>query len=268
MICAGCWRQRPAEAGRFDHGAMFRGDAAMGPDEAADQGAAPADWRQPYLLLIEASWPRFLLLVTLAYGLIHVLFAGLYLLDVDGIGGLSPRMALPLQAFFFSVETMATIGYGAVYPQSHWVHAVMTLEALAGLILVALITGLAFARFARTPRCIRFAERVQLRVLDGSPALLIDLHNERRTPIFDVRVQAVWSWNDSDGLPRHEPLPLQLPDGLPLHQRLTLVHHLDPASDLPQRPGELLVTFCGVDAGLERPVHAAHHYPAEEIPWT
>jgi inward rectifier potassium channel len=247
---------------------MFRGDAAMARDDSADQGAAPADWRQPYLLLIEASWPRFLLMVTLAYGLIHVLFAALYLLDADGIGGLSPQMALPLQAFFFSVETMATIGYGSVYPRSHWVHAVMTLEALSGLILVALITGLAFARFARTPRSIRFAERVQVRRLDGTPALLIDLHNERRAPIFDVRVQAVWRCHDRDGLPRHEVLPLQLPDGLPLQERLTLVHHLDPAGDLSQRQGGLLVTFSGVDATLERPIHAAHHYPAEEIPWT
>jgi inward rectifier potassium channel len=246
---------------------VFRGDAAMARDDSADQGAAPADWRQPYLLLIEASWARFLLLVSLVYVLIHLLFAALYLLDVDGIGGLSSQMALPLQAFFFSVETMATIGYGALYPQSHWVHVVMTLEALVGLILVALITGLAFARFSRTPRCIRFAERVQVRQLGDGPALLIEIHNERCAPIFDVRVQAVWRCPDSEGLPRHDRLPLQLPDGLPLQERLTLVHHLNPAADLPRRPGGLLITFSGVDATLERPIHAAHLYPAEEIAW-
>jgi inward rectifier potassium channel len=247
---------------------VFRGKAAMvDRDDSADQGVAPADWRQPYLLLIEASWLGFLLLVSLVFVLIHLLFAALYLLDTNGIGGLSSRMALPLQAFFFSVETMATIGYGALFPQSHWVHVVMTLEALVGLILVALITGLAFARFSRSPRCIRFAERVQVRQLGDGPALLVEIHNERRAPIFDVRVQAVWRHPDPDGLPRHDPLPLELPDGLPLQEQLTLVHHLDPSGDLAGHPGGLLVTFSGVDATLERPIHTAHFYPAEEIAW-
>jgi inward rectifier potassium channel len=235
------------------------------------RGAAPpllAHWREPYLLLLEASWPQFLLLVTLAYVLIHLLFALLYLLDPGGIGGVSATMALPLQAFFFSVETMATIGYGVVYPLSHWVHVVMTLEALAGLLLVALITGLAFARFSRMPHCIRFEETVQVRQVEGQPALLISLENQRRNIIFDVRVQAVWCQGGGDGLPSYELLPLLAPPGLPLQGRLTLIHRLDPARPLQGRAGELVVSFSGVDATLERPIHAAHHYAAAQITWS
>jgi len=98
-----------------------------------------------------------------AYLLINLLFAGSYLLDHQGIGGTSDGMSLLAQAFFFSVETMATIGYGAVYPESVWVHVVMTAEALVGLLLVALITGLAFARFSRTTHSIRFSQRPRVR---------------------------------------------------------------------------------------------------------
>jgi inward rectifier potassium channel len=226
-----------------------------------------AHWREPYLLLIEASWPQFLLLVTAAYVLIHLLFAALYLLDPTGIGGLSGGMALPLQAFFFSVETMATIGYGVIYPLSHWVHVVMTLEALAGLILVALITGLSFARFSRMPHCIRFAETVQVGSVEGTPALLIGLNSKRRNTILDVRVQAVWKHAGVAGLTEYEPLPLQLPDGLPLQDQLTLVHRLDPQRPLQGREGALLISFSGVDATLERPIHAAHLYEASQILW-
>lgn len=225
-------------------------------------------WREPYLLLLEASWPQFLLLVTAAYVLIHLLFALLYLLDPGGIGGVTGEMALPLQAFFFSVETMATIGYGVVYPLSHWVHVVMTLEALAGLILVALITGLAFARFSRMPHCIRFEQTVRVQQLEGEPALLIGLENQRRNTIFDVRVQAVWCHGKDDDLPSYEPLPLLVPSGLPLQGKLTLIHRLDPARPLRGRPGTLVVSFSGVDATLERPIHAAQHYTPEQIAWS
>ncbi len=225
-------------------------------------------WREPYLLLLEASWPQFLLLVTAAYVLIHLLFALLYLLDPGGIGGVSGSMALPLQAFFFSVETMATIGYGVVYPLSHWVHVVMTLEALAGLILVALITGLAFARFSRMPHCIRFGETVHVRELEGAPALLISLENQRRNTLFDVRVQAVWCHSNEQGLPCYEPLPLLITPGLPLQGKLTVIHRLDPTRPLQGREGELVVSFSGVDATLERPIHAAHHYTPEQITWS
>lgn len=222
-------------------------------------------WREPYLLLIAVSWPQFLGLVTVAYLLIHLLFAGFYLLDHQGIGGTSDGMSLLAQAFFFSVETMATIGYGAVYPESVWVHVVMTAEALVGLLLVALITGLAFARFSRTTHSIRFSQRPWVRREAAGSVLELEVANERRNTVLAVSVQAFWL----DGEGQCKLLPFALPDGLPLEDRFVLRHPIDPASALgpAARSAELLVTFSGVDATLERPIHAVHRYGVDQIDW-
>lgn len=239
--------------------------------------AGPRLWRQPYLVLIETSWPRFLLLVTALYLLIHLLFSALYLLDPAGIGGLSEQMALPLQAFFFSVETMATIGYGALYPLSHWVHLVMTLEALSGLLFLALITGLAFARFERVPASITFAPLAPVAQLRERPSLLLQLRNARPSALHGVVVRAFWCEPDGMGLVLHHPLPLEHPDEIPLEGGLDLRLALPLPSDgplallrestarLPPGCGELLLTVRATDATLERPVHASHRFAAEHL---
>lgn len=232
-------------------------------------------WRQPYLLLVELSWWRFLALVTGLYLLINLLFAGLYLLDPAGIGGGEgggggSDLPLTLRAFFLSVETLATIGYGSLYPDSLWVHLVTTGEAITGLILVALITGLAFARFARTPQSVEFAEQARIEAHEGRECLVIRLHNSRPNTLFDVRVRVFWQPPDPDRQLR--PLPLLTPDGLPLLDNLRLLHPLEsggPLAAIGRDPavgvGELLVSFSGMDATLERPIHLVHRYPASAI---
>ncbi|WP_254994946.1 hypothetical protein [Cyanobium sp. Aljojuca 7D2] len=108
---------------------------------------------------------------------------------------------------------------------------------------------------------------MQVGSVEGTLALLIGLNSKRRNTILDVRVQAVWKHAGVAGLTEYEPLPLQLPDGLPLQEQLTLVHRLDPQRPLQGREGALLISFSGVDATLERPIHAAHLYEASQILW-
>lgn len=243
---------------------------------AGSGGGGPRHpWSDLYGQLILISWPRFLGWVGLAYLAIHLLFAALYLLDPAGIGGVDDSLPLPLQAFYFSVETMATIGYGVVYPSSAWAHAVVIVEAFGGLIVLALITGLAFARFERSPQCISFETTVGLLPLEGEPSLLFELHNSRRTTLYAVELRAFWCDTTPEGLSLHTPLPLEWPDGLPLQGDLRVRHRLEaqgplaallePAGQLPAAAGALLISFSAVDGSLEKPVHASHRYAAEQI---
>jgi inward rectifier potassium channel len=229
--------------------------------------AALEPWRNPYEQLLALRWRDFLGLVTALYLLIHLLFAGLYLLDPVGIGGTGSHLPLLLEAYFFSVETMATIGYGALYPLSLWVHVVMTAEALTGLILVALITGLAFARFARTPPGIGFSPTGRLEHHAEGSWLVLELLNRRHSTVHDVTVALFWSGNGDFSDPGQlEPLALELPVGLPLQRQLLLRHRLRSNHPLLQSAtGELLVCFSGIDAILERPVHSLQRYPASAI---
>lgn len=234
-------------------------------------------WRTPYEQLLAMGWGTFLALVTALYLLIHLLFAGLYLLDPVGIGGTGSHLPLLLEAYFFSVETMATIGYGALYPLSLWVHVVMTLEALTGLILVALITGLAFARFARTPPGIHFSPTGRLQPDGDDTWLVLEVSNRRHGAIQEVTVALFWAADGDFSDPAAlEPLPLLLPAGLPLQGRLLLRHRLrrdhplllagcgaSAAGDA--ATGELLLCFSGIDAILERPIHCLQRYPSSAI---
>lgn len=239
-----------------------------GGDDPGGGGVARPPWRHPYEQLLALRWRDFLGLVTALYLLIHLLFAGLYLLDPGGIGGTGSQLPLLLEAYFFSVETMATIGYGALYPLSLWVHVVMTLEALTGLILVALITGLAFARFARTPPVVGFQPTGRLEPRADGSWLVLELLNRRHSTVHEATVALFWSDDGDFSDPSQlEHLALEMPAGLPLQRQLLLRHRLRPDHPLlrPGTSGELLVCFSGIDAILERPVHCLQRYPASAI---
>jgi hypothetical protein len=102
-------------------------------------------WRDPNHLLLAAPWPVFLAMITLAYLAINLTFAGLYLLFADGIGGVEGGgPATFADAFFFSVQTLGSIGYGVLHPTSLPVNILVSVQALLGLLFIALTTGLAF----------------------------------------------------------------------------------------------------------------------------
>jgi inward rectifier potassium channel len=97
-------------------------------------------WREPYLLALAMSWPAFLASVALVYLAINLLFAGLYSLDPGGIGGATGEAVSFAEAFFFSVQTLGSIGYGVLHPVSLYAHLVVTAESLSGLLFIALTT--------------------------------------------------------------------------------------------------------------------------------
>jgi len=230
-------------------------------------------WREPYHLMLAVPWPVFFTLVLLAYLAINLLFSGLYLLDPGGIGGVAGPRAGFAEAFFFSVQTLGSIGYGVLHPKSLPVNLIVTAESLVGMIFIALITGLAFARFSRSTARIRFSDVATVHHYNGLPTLMFRLANERRNTILDSRLRAYLAFDEvsaeGHGMRRLLQLPLRREEGITFIVTWTAMHVIDAASplhgldeeSLELSNAELLVAFSGIDETLERPIHARHHYP-------
>jgi len=114
----------------------------------------------------------------------------LYRLDPTGIAGVRTPGLSWAEAFFFSAQTLGSIGYGAMHPISLYTNLVVTVEALCGLLFIALTTGLAFARFARSTARIRFSQLAVVHAYNGMPTLVFRLANERRNGLLDARLRA------------------------------------------------------------------------------
>ncbi|MEA5472780.1 ion channel [Synechococcus sp. CCY9201] len=235
-------------------------------------------WREPYLLMLSVSWPLFLGLITTLYLLINLLFAALYRLDPAGIGGVSGGGAASFaDAFFFSVQTLGSIGYGVLHPSSLTAHLIVTAEALTGLIFIALTTGLAFARFSRSSARIRFSSLAAVHPYNGVPTLTFRVANERRNTILGANLKAYLSIDErsSEGhrMRRLHPLRLSREDGIAFTLAWTAMHPINRDSPLwglgPDQlavdHAEVVVSFSGTDGILERPIHAHASYPVDCI---
>jgi inward rectifier potassium channel len=240
-------------------------------------GAWYRHWREPYLLLLSAPWPLFLTLLGAIYLVINILFALLYQLDPGGLAGTPTGRTEFEQAFFFSVQTLGSISYVALYPVSTYVNLIVTGESLVGLLFVALSTGLAFARFSRSSARIRFSELITVHSYNGQPTLSFRLANERQNNLLDARLKVFLALEESteEGhvMRRMHPINLQRDQSLSFLLTWTAMHVIDGTSplhnltspDLIATHAEILVAFSGVDETLERPVHARYSYSADQI---
>jgi inward rectifier potassium channel len=128
-------------------------------------------WRDPYHLLLTIPWSGFLLLITFGYLALNLIFAFAYWLGGDCIANALPDSLL--DRFFFSVQTLASIGYGVMYPKTLYANVMVTIESIVGLTGIAVMTGLSFARFSRPTARILF-----------SKVAVITNHNQVQTLIF------------------------------------------------------------------------------------
>ncbi|HEX6806955.1 MAG TPA: ion channel [Gemmatimonadaceae bacterium] len=233
-----------------------------------------------YHTALSISWPRFLSAVIGTYVLINVFFACVYLLC--GHGALNtPPTGMPegrfLQAFFFSVETFGTIGYGNIYPVGVLPNFVMVVEALTGLLVLAMSTGLIFARFSRPTARIRFSKHAVIAPYRGITALMLRIVNERSNQIVEVDAQVLFSRRaDDDGTPRvFDELGLERRHVVFFPLAWTIVHPIDETSplfgltteDLVDVDAEFLVLLKGIDETFSQTVHARSSYTARELVW-
>jgi inward rectifier potassium channel len=237
----------------------------------------------PYHLFLTISWAGFLGIVALLYVVLNLVFALLFLAcGPNALAG--PSMAMLggrfSQAFFFSVQTFATIGYGQIGPNGLAANVLVTIEALVGLMYQALATGLLFARFARPSAAIMFSRHAIIAPYAGMQSLQFRIANQRRrNEIIQLEAQVLYTAFETSGdgrlVRRYRLLPLERNKVTFFPLTWTIVHPIDESSplagktrgQLEHEQAEILVLLTGVDETYEQTVHARTSYRADEIIW-
>jgi inward rectifier potassium channel len=156
-------------------------------DEIRVIGASRTPLSDFYHALLRLRWPATIGAISGAFLAINALFALAYLLT----GGIAhARPGSFADAFYFSVQTMGTIGYGAMFPESAAANTLVVAEAIASLTMTALATGLVFAKFSRPTARIVFSKRAVISPMNGAPTLMLRVGNERGNRIVDVAIRA------------------------------------------------------------------------------
>ena len=240
-------------------------------------GLPPRRWRDLYHFYMTLSWPRLFLSVAGFLLLFNLLFAAVYALRPGDIANLNP--AGFWGCFFFSVETLATVGFGDMHPQTLFAHIIVSGEIFTGMMILAVIAGMMFARFSRPTARVLFARHAVIRPLDGAPTLMLRAANERQNSILEAqaRLRLVRDERTIEGYPirRVHDLRLRRAEHSAFQYGWTLLHTLGPDSPLAGATLEslqaahafLILTIFGVDETTGQTLMARHEYPAESLRW-
>jgi len=159
----------------------------LGEREVITQGIALRVLQDLFHYFMTVSWAQTFLTIVGFFLVFDVLFGLLYDLEPGCIANLNPPGFLG--AFFFSVETLATVGYGDMHPQTLYGHIVAMIEIFVGLLMLALITGIMFARFSRPKARFLFARHAVVRPIDGKQTLMFRAANARQNVVQDASAQ-------------------------------------------------------------------------------
>jgi inward rectifier potassium channel len=241
------------------------------------QGIETRFWSDFYHRAMHVSWPQFFIFCATFFMAINCLFALFYYLGHDPIANIRPDHIEDL--FFFSIETLATVGYGNMYPQTTYGHLLATAEIFVGLSFITVMTGLVFNRFARPQARILFAEKPIIGPHNGQSSLMLRIANERHNLISEARAELWFSINEIslEGVPmrRFYQLALERSQNPFFALSWTLFHPITDESPLKAMTEELLqekdalfvVTFHGLDDQSGHILNARRTYAAQDLRW-
>ena len=234
-----------------------------------------------YHYLITITWPRFLSYVGVVYILTNAFFAiAYYTLGPDALSGTAHLEGMPryTKEFFFSVHTLATIGYGNVAPSSLGADLVVTIESLVGLLGFAVVAGIVFARFSRPVASIIFSRNAIIAPYRGRTAFMFRIVNQRSSQIVELEAKLLLSRrkkNAPTGGREFVALNLERDRVVFFPLAWTIVHPIDEksplfgatADDLRACDYEFLILLNGFDETFSQTVHTRSSYVGSDVVW-
>jgi inward rectifier potassium channel len=234
-----------------------------------------------YQWFLTIGWGAFFLLVITYYAIVNLLCATCYwLCGPSALDG--PRLEVAhgefLRDFFFSIETFATIGYGHVSPHSLGANIIMSVEALTGLLSLALVTGILFARFSRPTAKFIHSRTMVVAPYGTMTSLQFRLVNGRRSQILDLQAKVIFTrFEEKNGrrMRQYHQLTLERGSVMFLPLAWTVVHPIDEhsplkgltAQDLKADEAEFLVLLTGLDETFSQMVQTRFSYPFDQVIW-
>ena len=240
-------------------------------------------WRHlhPYLMLLNMNWTEFFVLVFAAYFVANLVFAaGYFALGPEGVQGadVSSEARRFWNDFFFSAHTLTTVGYGNISPSTVSANVLSTIEALVGLLGIALGTGILFGRFSRPSARIAFSERMLVAPFEDRSSVQFRILNLRPNVLMEIRAHMILM--TVEGPPgaltrKYHQLKLERDDLYFLALAWTVVHPIDEdsplfgktAEELERLQAEFVVMIKAYDDTFAQAVHARYSYRYDELTW-
>jgi inward rectifier potassium channel len=239
------------------------------------KGVSRFDLRDPYHIAVSLTWPQFLVALLALYLSVNVIFATLYWLVPGSVGNARPNSFADV--FFFSIETVATVGYGEMYPATLYSHVVAAIEIICGLAFTAILTGLTFVRFSRPRAKLVFAANPVVAMHNSKPTLMVRIGNGRAAVLTDgtAKLNVFFLDTTPEGrtFRRAQELPLERAH-IPIFTIVwTLMHVLDQRSPLHgydaaraiETDARVFVTLEARDPTLSSVVHDVRYYAPQDI---
>jgi inward rectifier potassium channel len=249
-------------------------------DQASDNDGDERTRRGPfddlYHYLLTAGWFELIGIVALFFVAANLIFATGYYLD----GGIeNTHSGSFLDMFFFSIQTMATIGYGKMEPISLFCNILVSIEALFGLLGLAVVTGLTFSKFSRPTARVRFSSCAIVGPRDGVPSLMFRMANLRNNRIVEGEIHVVLARQEvtleGDSVRRFYDLTMSRPRSALFQLTWTAIHPIIENSPLYGQTrdsllgvqGEIIVSLIGFEETFSQTVHARHSYRFDQVQW-
>jgi inward rectifier potassium channel len=251
----------------------------IGNYEIETRGLGTGFWTDLYHRSMTVYWPVFFGSAAAIFLALNAFFALIYWLGDKPVANVDPNLPLPLSLFYFSIETLATVGYGDMHPQTNYGHIVATVEIFTGMCFLAVMTGLIFARFSRPRARIVFARHPVVGVRQEQETLMIRIANARHDTISQATAR-LWfireeTTKEGHTIRRFYELILDRNEHPMFSLSWTLFHAIDETSplyrlsrdELAASDAALILNVSGVDDNSAQRLYARKLYSEKDIRW-